>query len=166
MSSFLLQRFFSQGLRCYQCPLLTLTRDMWKQLCFSWQNSKVLPTGQAQLHNELSIPTIYRESNQHRLTPHQPWDTLCYMCQLQYRIVHTDNELVFSDFVEFFSAPQGLSLDTTSVTMSLRCYYAGTYLLRVFNDIVNSGLPGNHLLQRCNSNHTQVPQPRLQLAQH
>ena len=72
-------------------------------------------------------------SDQHQLTPQQPWDTLCYMCQLQYRIVHIDADIIFSDYVEFFSAPQAAILDAAMVPMTMRCRYTGTYLLRVFN---------------------------------
>ena len=51
---------------------------------------------------QLDDEILFLHSNQHRLILHQPWNTLCYMSQLQYRVVHIENTLVFSDFVEFF----------------------------------------------------------------
>jgi hypothetical protein len=57
------------------------------------------------------------------------------MFQLQYRVVHTQDDIVFADFVEFFSAPQGASLDVDTITLHLRCTYNGTYLLRLFPDL-------------------------------
>jgi hypothetical protein len=49
------------------------------------------------------------------------------------RIVHIDSDVIFSDYVEFFSAPQAVTLDAAMVPMAMRCQYTGTYLLRVFN---------------------------------
>ena len=48
-------------------------------------------------------------------------------------LVHIDNDIIFSDYVEFFSAPQAATLDAAVVPMTMRCHYTGTYLLRVFN---------------------------------
>ena len=44
---------------------------------------------------QLNDEILFLHSDQHHLTPQQPWDTLCYMCQLQYRIVHIDNDIIF-----------------------------------------------------------------------
>jgi hypothetical protein len=61
-----------------------------------------------------------------------PWDTICKMCQLQYRVVHIQGDVIFGDYVEFFSASPGLSLDASTLVLTLRCSYSGTYLLRLF----------------------------------
>ena len=100
----------------------------------------------------LNDEILFLHSDQHQLTPHQTWDTLCYMCQLQYRIVHIDNGVIFSDYVEFFSAPHAVTLDAAAVPMTMRCHYAGTYLLRMFNADGLEGSASSSAAQQQQSN--------------
>ena len=110
-----------------------------QQLQYSDYRSKV------QLCNTRDRPIQHNDellllhSTRHRLDPQHPWDTICYMFQLQYRVVHAVNNTIFGDFAEFFSAPAGAFLDVATTPLKLRCTYNGTYLLRLFPDDQPSG---------------------------
>ena len=103
-----------------------------QQLQYSDYRSRVQLCNTQDRPFQLNDEVLFLHSTQHRLDPRNPWATLCYMFQLQYRVVHTQNDIMFSDFVEFFSAPMGSTLDVTTITLQLRCTYNGTYLLRIF----------------------------------
>ena len=102
-----------------------------QQLQYSDYRSRVQLCNTQDRPFQLNDEVLFLHSTQHRLDPSNPWATLCYMFQLQYRVVHIQNDIMFSDFVEFFSAPMGSTLDVTTITLQLRCTYNGTYLLRI-----------------------------------
>lgn len=82
---------------------------------------------------------VFNDTSVVAASSNNPWDTICKMCQLQYRVVHIQGDVIFSDYVEFFSAPPGLSLDASTLVLTLRCSNSGTYLLRLFGSGIING---------------------------
>ena len=83
---------------------------------------------------QLNDHLLFSHSADDQFDSADPRGSLFDMCQLQYRIAHMQQGLLYFDYVELFSAPANAVFVAASIVPNMRCAYEDTYLLRLFPD--------------------------------